>query len=226
MVVQETDARLLDIKRNYRRLDNAIKGESGLGQLRKDLEALKARELEQKLKIARLESERTELQQRSEELEKRLYGGLITQVREMRAVEVEQAEMKRRIEQINEGRNPLEMELEAMNKEREDLQQQLAQREEQWKSEREALLAERAKCAKEYKDLEQRRGASFKDIPKQHLELYREIFLKTRGTAVVRVERGVCMGCNLSLPLQPRRGADFGKNLPRCSNCSRIIIFD
>ena len=225
LAIQETDTRLLQIKRKFKAADDAIKAASGLPQLRKELEDLRGAVLAQTVKIARNNSDRTERKQKIEELQERLYGGLITNMTEMRAVEAEQASTKREIEQIDEQRTPLEMELEDLKVRQGERQQELEQIENSWKERKGALVAERAQCASEYKELGEKRRAAFKELPDEVVALYRDIFQKTRGTAVVRVERGVCMGCHLTLPLEPRDG-DFGRNLPRCSNCTRILVFD
>ena len=71
-------------------------------------------------------------------------------------------------------------------------------------------------------DLRQKRQLLSEEIPPQAVELYQGL-RKERGTAVARVEQGICRGCRISLPtteLQKARGG----NLVKCSSCGRILF--
>ena len=84
--LQSTDQTLALRRRDYRGVEQELKSEDGLPELRENCEKTKVRELESKVEPARLESEIAMLKEKVSELETRLYGGAITNVRELTAI--------------------------------------------------------------------------------------------------------------------------------------------
>ncbi|MEE8413272.1 MAG: C4-type zinc ribbon domain-containing protein, partial [Dehalococcoidales bacterium] len=60
------------------------------------------------------------------------------------------------------------------------------------------------------------------DIDPQTVEIYRGL-KKQRGTAVARVEQGMCSGCRISLSVSEFQRARTG-SLVRCGSCGRILF--
>ena len=90
--------------------------------------------------------------------------------------------------------------------------------------ERQKLSAEMEQLGEELADLRKKRERLSAGIDQEALELYLEL-KKHKGTAVARVEQGVCRGCGLALSsawLQRARGGE----LVRCSGCSRILFLE
>ncbi len=71
-------------------------------------------------------------------------------------------------------------------------------------------------------DLRHKRQLLLAEIPPQAVELYQGL-RKERGTAVARVEQGICRGCRISLPTTELQQARSG-NLVKCSSCGRILF--
>jgi hypothetical protein len=71
-------------------------------------------------------------------------------------------------------------------------------------------------------DLRQKRQLLSAEISPQVVELYQGL-RKERGTAVARVEQGICRGCRISLPITELQQARSG-NLVKCSSCGRILF--
>jgi len=92
----------------------------------------------------------------------------------------------------------------------------------QWQRQQQELseAAERLKVI--LTDLRQKRHLLSEEISPQVIELYQGL-RKGKGTAVARVEQGICRGCRISLPtteLQRARSSD----LVKCSSCGRILF--
>ncbi len=71
-------------------------------------------------------------------------------------------------------------------------------------------------------NLKHKRELLIAEIEPQAVETYHEI-KKQKGTAVARVEQGMCRGCRISLPVSELQRARSG-NLVRCSSCGRILF--
>ncbi len=88
---------------------------------------------------------------------------------------------------------------------------ELGKREENLKQELEKLLAERT--------------ALTTDIDPPILSRY-ERLLKFKGeNSVVGVDRGICAGCHVKLPVQIMISCQAQKEVVNCSNCGRIVYF-
>jgi len=73
-------------------------------------------------------------------------------------------------------------------------------------------------------DLEKRRAAVVSSLSPDVLELYRSA-KPARGAAVVKIDRGRCQGCRISLSMAELQRARTGA-VVRCSNCGRILYLE
>lgn len=101
-------------------------------------------------------------------------------------------------------------ELERLKKEWEQRQETLRPR----KSEIEIALAE----------LQEERERSAEQIDSEAFNIYERIRITT-GQAVVKVERGRCLGCHITVPTSQWQKAKAG-DLIQCNNCSRILYLE
>jgi predicted nucleic acid-binding Zn-ribbon protein len=101
-------------------------------------------------------------------------------------------------------------ELEKLKKEWEQRQETLRPR----KSEIEIALAE----------LQEERERSVEQIDSEAFGIYERIRITT-GQGVVKVERGRCLGCHITVPTSQWQKAKAG-DLIQCNNCSRILYLE
>ena len=88
---------------------------------------------------------------------------------------------------------------------------ELGKREEALKLDLERLIAERTELSK--------------DIDPTVLNRY-ERLLKFKGeNSIVGVDRGICAGCHVALPVQIMISCQAQKEVVNCSNCGRIVYF-
>jgi predicted nucleic acid-binding Zn-ribbon protein len=221
--LQETDQALALRRRNYREVEEQLKSEGGLSELRENCEKTRVRELEAKVESARLESELAKLKEDVADLETKLYGGSITNVRELTAIETEHASARRNLAQVEESISPAEVAAEHARQQFEQLTQELEQKEVEWKTRKVELQRELAKVGREYNDMLAARNVDAKEIPEDELSRYTRLFRSNRGIAIVLVERGVCQGCSVRLPvgeLTKLRAADG----PIPCSCGRALL--
>ena len=119
--LQDTDQALALRRRDYREVEKELNSEGGLPGLRDDCEKTRLRELEAKVETARLESDLATLKSQVDELETRLYGGSITNVRELTAIETEHSAARRNLAQVEESIAPAEVAAEHARQKFEDL---------------------------------------------------------------------------------------------------------
>jgi predicted nucleic acid-binding Zn-ribbon protein len=154
--------------------------------------------------------------------EKKLFSGDIKNPKELSSLQHEVETLKAKRSQTEEkaleimeqvelgetGVNKISSELETLKAEWQRQQQALADSVERLK----AVLA----------DLKGKCQLLSAEISPQAVALYQGL-RKERGTAVAKVEQGICRGCRISLPTTELQQARSG-NLVKCSSCGRILF--
>jgi predicted nucleic acid-binding Zn-ribbon protein len=91
-----------------------------------------------------------------------------------------------------------------------------------WQRQQEQLTEEAASLKTALSDFNQKRQQLAREIKPETVELYQQL-RERKGTAVARVEQGICRGCRISLPTTDLQRAR-GNNLAQCSSCGRILF--
>ncbi len=91
-----------------------------------------------------------------------------------------------------------------------------------WRRRQKQLADEKAKLQTALADLKQKWQLLSAEIEPETVEFYQQL-RKGKGTAVARVEQGICRGCRISLPTTDLQRAR-GNNLVYCSSCGRILF--
>ena len=155
-------------------------------------------------------------------LEEKLYSGRIKNPKELTNLQHEVDGLKSRRQQVEEkALGIMEQALETETKVT-TLDDEVGRLETEWHSQQQQLLAEAERHKVILADLEQRRQLLLANIESSVVTIYEQV-RKQKGRAVVKVERGTCRGCGISLStaqLQQARGT----RLVRCGNCGRILI--
>jgi predicted nucleic acid-binding Zn-ribbon protein len=165
-----------------------------------------------------------DLQERIRQIDSKLYGGKTKDPKELVNLEKESKSLKGQIKAKEDallGLMGQVEEMEARSKastaEAEQLKRECKQREETLrpkKGELEIALAE----------LKGERSRVAQQIDSEAFNIYERIRL-AMGQAVVKVERGRCMGCHITVPTSQWQKARAGE-LIQCNNCSRILYLE
>jgi len=172
----------------------------------------------------RLESEAAALRERQRALEERLYGGSITNVRELTAVESEHSAARRSLAQVEEALAPA---LAAVVQEQErydELGGRLEDGEKAWGEAESKLAAGRERLEREIERCVREREEAMKGIRAEDLSLYESLLQRKGGVAVVRVNRRACQGCRVLVPLRELARLRTADGLVLCSSCGRILL--
>lgn len=211
-------------RRAYRQVVEELDSEGGVPDLKTKLEKAKVRQLELKVEAARNESEAASLRDRVKQLEERLYSGSITNVRELTAIETEHNAARRELARVDESIAPAKSAAEEAEQEHERLSEELSGREKEWEVRRKELRKEKSRLGSEYKKIGAERQTASADIPEPDLETYNALLPRMNGVAVVKVDRGVCQGCRVRLPIGEISRMQNADGLVNCSSCGRILL--
>jgi len=92
----------------------------------------------------------------------------------------------------------------------------------EWQSQQQQLSADMEQLKAVLSNLQHKRQTLSAEIDPGAVELYHELKEK-KGTAVAKVEQGICRGCRISLSATELQRARSG-SLTQCSSCGRILF--
>jgi predicted nucleic acid-binding Zn-ribbon protein len=179
-------------------------------------------ELRKRLRTAEWQVD--DLSSKIEPLEKKLYGGSVRNPKELAGIEEDVQSLqgrKRKLEdQALEAMSELEDAEGAMNAAKDALDAL----DSSWRDEQAELLRQQETLRGELARLEERRQEQSRIIDSSTLRLYDSLRSAHQGRAVAKVERGMCQGCRISLPMTLlQRARSSGDALVQCSSCERIL---
>lgn len=171
-----------------------------------------------------------QIEAREEIVQNRLYGGAVTNPRELEAFQEEQTMLSR---QKSEAEDLLLERMVATEELQEALastQETLAALEEQRSLRVPELRRQGRALTDELQDLNRRRDEMVPQFPPQMLSTYETLLASRDGQAVSRVEAGrgrdVCEACRVALPRSDTQRLRTGESLVQCNNCRRILYME
>ena len=94
----------------------------------------------------------------------------------------------------------------------------------EWEQRQETLRPRKSEIEIALADLQEERERAAEQIDSEAFNIYERIRITT-GQAVVKVERGRCLGCHITVPTSQWQKAKAG-DLIQCNNCSRILYLE
>jgi predicted nucleic acid-binding Zn-ribbon protein len=91
-----------------------------------------------------------------------------------------------------------------------------------WQRQQKQLADEMSRLKAALSDLKEKWRQLSGQVEPETIEFYQQLRSR-KGTAVARVEQGICRGCRISLPITDLQRAR-GNNLVQCSSCGRILF--
>ena len=154
--------------------------------------------------------------------EEKLYGGKITNPKELANFQLEVDELKTRRAQLEDKTLEIMNQVELTSANVTALSGEISRLEAEWHSQQQQLSADLKQLKTTRVDLKHKQENLSTEIDPQAIEVYRAL-RKQKGTAVAKVEQGTCRGCQIALPTTELQHARSG-DLVRCSSCGRILF--
>jgi predicted nucleic acid-binding Zn-ribbon protein len=168
-----------------------------------------------------LEWEIEDISGKQANFEKNLYSGRIRVPKELTSLQQEVAALKGRRSQLEDRSLGLMEQIEASRAAVARLKADLERVETAWRA-RQAELGSGIEVERQVlAGLARKQQDMAGSIDSAALQTYRAL-RKQKGSAVARVEQGICRGCRISLPSSELQRARGG-SLVQCSSCGRIL---
>ena len=221
--LQELDWALSADEASLKEVRARLEDESEINAARARLQKLTA-ELDKRAPLRRtLESSLARLEERLQAAEQRLYGGAVTNPRELSASEEERRLLQEQRGAEEDRMLDIMVEIEELQSSRDATQELLGRLETDREAEYADLLQRQDALVVSIDELRRGRQRITPEIPVAMLSVY-DSLLKTRGGhAVAKVERGLCQGCRLALPTMENQRAKSSQGIVQCSSCRRIL---
>lgn len=224
--LQETDVEL-DARHARLQAIEALLGDTpAVRAAQQQLVASEAQFNTARLTLKNLELDVQALNARIADADSRLYGGRITNPKELNDLQKDIESLKRQLGALE------ELQLEALiQAESAETQLQAGQATVQI-AEAEAaktqgdLLNERAALRTRIETLDAEREAMLAPIQAADRELYERLRPAKRGRAVSRLDDGICTACGVAPSSSRSQDARQGNQLILCGNCGRILCAD
>ena len=140
--LQELDQILSKQKIRFVKISRVIEQDGGLVKLQSDYDKIKRDNLQFQLNVSKIDSEILEIQTKSSELQEKLYGGSITNMRELTAIEAEYNSLSNIITEKNQERTNALSQVSDTKESMEKMNIDLDQIKNLWREKKKSLLKE------------------------------------------------------------------------------------
>jgi len=154
--------------------------------------------------------------------EKKLFSGEIKNPKELTNLQHEVETLKARRDQREEKALEIMDQVELSETSVARISSELETLKADWQRQQQQLSNDLERFKAILSDLSHKRQLLTNEIDPRAIEFYQEL-RREKGTAVARVEQGICRGCRISLPIAELQRARSG-NLMQCSSCGRILF--
>jgi predicted nucleic acid-binding Zn-ribbon protein len=161
---------------------------------------------------------------KASEIEKKLYGGTVSSPKELEDLEADLKSLRGQLRKREDALLDVMLEMEEAEAALKEAEEALAEIEASWKAEQASLEETQAQLKGEIADLEAKRSRQLDGMDQAALGLYGTLRERRQGAAVAVVERGLCQGCRISLPMSTLQKARAGLGLVQCVSCERILL--
>jgi predicted nucleic acid-binding Zn-ribbon protein len=168
------------------------------------------------------EAEVDDLLSKIAEVEGQLYGGKITNPKELSNLQHEAMTMKAKSEELENNTLEIIDRVEEAEKRLAETTADFHKLEDEWQKEQKQLAADIDKLKTELADLKLKREQLSAQIEPPALALYERI-RQQKKQAVVKVEQGICRACRISLSASILQKARSGQPV-QCGTCGRIVF--
>jgi len=220
--LQEIDLELKSKEQVLRQIASQLGESQALVRMRDKLELERQHLEELKRQQHSLEWEIDDLVTKLTTAEEKLYGGRISNPKELTSLQHEVDGLKARRNQLEDELLEIMDQVEVATLSVATLSNELKTMETEWDSQQQRLSAEMEQLKTTLSDLEHKWELLSARFDSQAVELYQKL-KKQKGEAIAKVEQGVCQGCRISLTTIEMQRARSG-SLVQCSSCGRILF--
>ena len=194
-----------------------------LTSAREQHERLESRLAERAPVRRQAEGDVQQLDDKLKAVEERLYGGVITNQRQLSAYEEERSYLGEQRSSEEEKLLELMVEVDELQAANNLADEFLKDLEDRRGDEYPKLLSDKERLLGELQELSRAREEMTGNLSPSALSVYESLRKSRDGHAVAKVERGMCRGCRIALPMTEAQRARRSQQIVQCGSCNRIL---
>jgi predicted nucleic acid-binding Zn-ribbon protein len=222
--LQQLDLELQDRQQELSDVENKLSDNKALLATETKLASQREQLEEARKKQKSCEWELDDLQEKIRQVDGKLYGGKTKDPKELVNLEKEAKALKGQIKTKEDGLLGLMGQVEQIKADVRGTVEESEHLKREWAQRKETLRPRKRELESELAELKGERTGLAHQVDSEALSVYERIRL-ARGQAVVKVERGRCLGCHIAVPTSQWQKAKAG-DLIQCNNCSRILYLE
>jgi predicted nucleic acid-binding Zn-ribbon protein len=156
--------------------------------------------------------------------ETKLYSGSIKNPKELKDLQADIDQLKRHLSGIEDRDLEALTNVERAENELHAAEAELAALDAAWRQEQAELNERIGRLTLEIVEHEEIRRERAERVAAELLRTYDRLRVAHQGRGVAKLDRNLCMGCRISLPVNLVNRARAGSALAQCPNCERILI--
>ena len=221
--LQTIDQALTLARERQREIEECLAEDEDLQALQRTVDTLAAQVSHSRTRVRDSELEIQSLSEKIVAVQERLYGGQVTNPRELASLQSEVDYLERRQKYLEDEMLEAMIHLEEQERELRDQQERLAQVTAQWEAVQASLRAEQAELEAQVKQLKAQRPTVQGALQPEELSVYDDLRRRKKGLAVVLLQGTACGGCGVRLPTSMVQQARQAEALQFCPSCERIL---
>lgn len=222
--LQEVDTKIQINLKDKDDLNEKILLEDGKKAKESLLNEIKNAITKYQVQINKIESKIQELQNKKTDIQKKIYGGLVSNVRELQALKNEDDQLEKDINELNNYANKFLSKLSLMEENLDKITQEVDILKENWNKNFPELEKRSEDLEISIKENMSNRDILFNSIPDDLSMIYQRLLKAKDNIAVSKVSAGTCSVCHVKFPLSTEKELMLGKEIVFCDNCGRILV--
>ncbi len=222
--LQQVDLELQRKQQELTEIENRLSDNNALVTAESKLLSQKEQLEDARKKQKSAEWELEDLQEKARQIDSKLYGGTTKDPKELVNLEKEVKGLKSQIRMKEDALLGFMSQVEEMETKVKTITEGLERLRREWEQRQETLEPRRSEVETVLAKLREDHDGLAQQVDADTFNIYERIRIKT-GQAVVKVERGRCLGCHITVPTSQWQKAKAG-NLIQCNNCSRILYLE
>jgi predicted nucleic acid-binding Zn-ribbon protein len=220
--LQQLDSQVDERQHRIEAIRAALRGNAELNAAQVAHDAAKSRLAGLEKRGRDLEWDVGDRSNRITELDKKLYGGTVTNPKELAGLQTEIEHLRTALAEVEEKALGALSQVEEARDESAARERALSGLQARWKSEERALKTEGQGLVASLQELKGRRPQLSAAVSPVSLARYEDLRKRLNGLAVARVDRNICLGCRTSVPTAQVQMARQGQ-LAHCPSCGRFL---
>jgi predicted nucleic acid-binding Zn-ribbon protein len=222
--LQQLDLELQEKQQELNEVENQLSDNKALIAAESKLASQKEQLEDARKKQKSSEWELEDLQEKVRQIDSKLYSGKTKDPKELVNLEKEVKGLKSQIRPKEDVLLGLMSQVEEIEAKVKATAEEVERLKREWKQSQEALRQRKSEVETVLAKLKEERKGLAQQIDPEVLNTYERLRL-TKGQAVVKVERGKCQGCHITVPTSQWQKARAG-DLIQCNSCSKILYLE